>query len=126
MNSTGWQRLSQSTPTFDCRLARSGSVRFASIGPRHGLLDPAHLLRSLLQQEFPRLSDEIMTKTAVRLLVSQTVSARFVNSTGASQYAIGPQDNFPVTRLAGETLALPDQTAADAQSARFGLDEKQP
>src|ERR1051326_1564531 len=66
-----------------------------------------------------------MTKTPVRLLVNQPVSTRLVNSTGAPQHAIGPQDNFPVTRLPSETRAFADQTAADAQTARFGFDQQQ-
>jgi len=67
-----------------------------------------------------------MTKAAARLLVNQTVSARFVNSTGAPQYAVGLRDNLPVTRLPGEALALVDQTAADTRTPRFGFHQKQP
>lgn len=60
----------------------------------------------------------------VLLLTNQAEARFFVNVSGCTQHAIGPQGYLLVARLTRETYALRYETFANAQAARFWFNQQ--
>src|SRR5215210_6159418 len=65
-----------------------------------------------------------MPEAVVRPLVDEPEAHPFVDTARGVQHIIGPQRDLLVTGLPGEADAFFYQAAADAQPARFRLDEE--
>jgi hypothetical protein len=58
----------------------------------------------------------------VQLFRNQAEAGGFVCTPHRTQGVVGSQDDAPITSRSGKVEAMFDQTAADAQAARGGLD----
>src|SRR5258706_4745016 len=76
--------------------------------------------RSKLQA--PVLTDEIVAKAAVRLLLDEAEADALVNAASGDQDVVRPQDDRGVAAVAREADAFLDKAAPHAEPARFGLD----
>src|SRR5690606_16854561 len=77
------------------------------------------------QLQLPRLADEIMTETVMRLCVYQPVSLLLIDVPGGDQDAVRPQGDLAVADLAREPGAFLNEPATDPQPAGLRLDEQE-
>src|SRR6476469_7585655 len=83
--------------------------------------------QSNLEFQFPCLGNEIFSPPAVvALLTDEFESALLVQMPGGVKFALRPQDDLLISRLAREAYALADQALADAQAACGWFDQQQP
>ncbi len=86
-----------------------------------------HVIRDTAASEpqLPGLSDEIMPEALMRFLPDESITGRDVDLPGGVQHVVRPQDDLPVSDLAGESGAFLDQPGADSQPASRRLDQQE-
>src|SRR5262245_53906927 len=84
---------------------------------------PAPLL--LAQLQLPRLADEPFPEGIVALLLDELKAHPLIDAAGGGEHALGPERDLAVARLARKAQRLLDQSGADAEPARLGLDQEE-
>ena len=77
----------------------------------------------LLEFEFPRFGDEIGTAPAFMFFLGDSFEAGIlIEVAGSGEFALGPEHDFLVGRVAGKADAFGDQALADSKAAGGWLD----
>src|SRR3984957_7530282 len=96
--------------------------KFLSATARYG----SNTIRVGSELQFPGFGDEIgPTPALVLFLVDQFEAGLLIDAAGGSKFALCPQHDLPVARVAGKTDALLDQSLADSPAAGGWFDQQQ-
>src|SRR5207248_11736589 len=77
------------------------------------------------QEQLAGLGDQVLGKAVVRLLVDFDKTRSGIDVARGEQVALRPQSNLAVADGPGKADELVDQAPADAQTARFWLNQEQ-
>ena len=78
-----------------------------------------------LQRTRPLSSGELVSEVRVALFFGDLEAGLFVDVLSSVKIRLCPEDHPPVSRGAREGDAFVNETRAEAEAARFGLDEQE-